>query len=228
MQIVPSPSPNFNDRADGKTATILIMHYTDLPDGKTSVDWMCDPEKKVSSHYMVDTDGTIYQLVDESKRAWHAGVSYWQGETDLNSCSIGIEIQNTGHSLGYVPFPDKQIDAVRVLSADIIKRNHILPRHVLAHSDIAPLRKIDPGHLFPWHALAQDGIGFWPLEAAPEADTNDILHILGDFGYDTSIPFEKLIEAFQRHFEPEVFTHDHAPGMVTPRTLQRIGGMIGC
>jgi len=228
MRIIHAPSPSFNERADGRAAHILVMHYTDLPDGKTSVDWMRDPEKKVSSHYMVDTDGTIYRLVDESKRAWHAGVSYWQGETDLNSVSIGIEVQNTGHSLGYVPFPDRQIDALRALAADIIRRNGILPRHVLAHSDIAPLRKIDPGHLFPWHALAQDGIGFWPKESAPEAHPDDILHILGDFGYDTAIPFEKLIEAFQRHFEPEAFTGAQAPGILTPRTLQRIGGMTGC
>lgn len=227
MQIIQSPSPNFNDRADGKEATILVMHYTDLPSGADAVAWMCDPEKKVSSHYMVDTDGSIHQLVDENKRAWHAGVSYWQGETDLNSCSIGIEIQNTGHSLGYMPFPDIQIDAVRALSREIITRHHILPRDVLAHSDIAPMRKIDPGHLFPWHALAQDGVGFWPLESAPEAAMDDVLHILGDFGYDTSIPFEKLIEAFQRHFEPEVFDNDKAIGHITPRTLQRIGGLIG-
>lgn len=227
MQIIQSPSPNFNDRADGKKATILVMHYTDLPSGADAVAWMCDPEKKVSSHYMVDTDGSIHQLVDENKRAWHAGVSYWQGETDLNSCTIGIEIQNTGHSLGYVPFPDVQIAAVRELSRDIIDRNHILPRHVLAHSDIAPMRKIDPGHLFPWHALAQDGVGFWPLESAPAANIEDALHILGDFGYDTAIPFEKLIEAFQRHFEPEVFDNDKAISKITPRTLQRIGGLIG-
>lgn len=227
MQIIPSPSPNFNDRADGKEATILVMHYTDLASGKAALDWMCDPDKKVSSHYMVDTDGSIYQLVDETKRAWHAGVSYWQGEMDLNSCSIGIEIQNTGHSLGYVPFPGIQMDAVRELSRDIIARNHILPRDVLAHSDIAPMRKIDPGHLFPWHALAQDGVGFWPMESAPAAEMDEVLPILGDFGYDTTIPFEKLIKAFQRHFEPEVFANEKAIGHITPRTLHRIGGLIG-
>lgn len=227
MQIIPAPSPNFNDRADGKEATLLVMHYTDLASGKAALDWMCDPDKKVSSHYMVDTDGSIYQLVDETKRAWHAGVSSWQGETDLNSCSIGIEIQNTGHSLGYVPFPDIQMDAVRELSRDIIARNHILPRDVLAHSDIAPMRKVDPGHLFPWHALAQDGVGFWPMESAPAAKMDEVLPILGDFGYDTTIPFEKLIEAFQRHFEPEVFNNQKAIGHITPRTLHRIGGLIG-
>lgn len=226
MNIIQAPSPNFNDRADGKNICHLILHYTDLPSGADAVAWMRNPERKVSSHYMVDLDGSTTQLVDEDKRAWHAGQSFWEGETDINSTSIGIEIQNTGHSLGYVPFPDIQIDAVMDLCLGIIARHNIQPRHVLAHSDIAPARKIDPGHLFPWQQLAQNNIGLWPHTDRAPTEEHDILPALAQFGYDTSLPTQQLISAFQRHFEPEVFELEDTSGHISPRTLARLSGLI--
>src|SRR5690606_31430211 len=148
----------------------------------------------------------------------------WAGETDINSCSIGIEIQNTGHSHGYVPFPDAQIDAVRRLCAELMARHGILPRHVLAHSDIAPLRKIHPGPLSPSRALAPSGIGLWPAKDAPPVAEADVIDALARFGYDPGIEPARLVSAFQRHFEPEAFDPEDASGQITPRTLARIGG----
>jgi N-acetylmuramoyl-L-alanine amidase len=228
VPLTPSPSPNFNDRADGTAPSVLVLHYTDLPDAEASRQWMCNPEKKVSSHYLVDLDGSVIQLVDEDKRAWHAGQSYWRGMTDLNTHSIGIEIQNTGHSLGYVPFPDVQIGGVIALCRDILTRQSIPARNIVAHSDIAPARKQDPGHLFPWAMLAAAGIGLWPQEKVsgfltPQAFMAGLAHI----GYDPSLPPEVLVTAFQRHFEPEAFDDDETPGMVTPRTMARLSGLIG-
>ena len=149
MKIISHPSPNFGPRKDGKTPRHLILHYTDTKTGADALKIMCDPERQVSAHYMADDNGDIYQLVDESMRAWHAGQSYWEGESDINSTSIGVEIQNPGHSFGYQPFPDVQISAVIELCKAICARHDIKPWHVLAHSDIASDRKQDPGHLFP-------------------------------------------------------------------------------
>ncbi|MFN7113795.1 MAG: N-acetylmuramoyl-L-alanine amidase [Alphaproteobacteria bacterium] len=223
-----SPSPNFDDRAGGAAPSVLVLHYTDLPDAETSRQWMCDPAKKVSSHYLVDLDGSVIQLVDEDKRAWHAGQSYWRGMTDLNTHSIGIEIQNTGHSLGYVPFPDLQIGGVIALCHDILGRHDIPARNIVAHSDIAPARKQDPGHLFPWRILAAAGIGLWPAEKVsglmtPQAFMAGLAHI----GYDPSLPPEVLVPAFQRHFDPEAFDDDEVSGIVTARTMARLSGLIG-
>lgn len=227
VTLTQSPSPNFNDRAAGATPSVLVLHYTDLPDTETSRQWLCDPEKKVSSHYLVDLDGSVIQMVDENKRAWHAGQSYWRGMTDLNTHSIGIEIQNTGHSLGYVPFPDKQIAGVVALCRDILSRHDIPARNVLAHSDIAPARKQDPGHLFPWRTLAAAGVGLWPRELAsglmsPQAFMTALAHV----GYDPTLPAEVLVPAFQRHFEPEAFEDGGMPGMVTGRTMSRLSGLV--
>lgn len=228
VSLTQSPSPNFNDRADGAAPSVLVLHYTDLPDTEASRAWMCDPEKKVSSHYLVDLDGNVIQLVDENKRAWHAGQSYWRGMTDLNTHSIGIEIQNTGHSLGYHLFPERQIGGVIALCRDIMSRHVIPARNVVAHSDIAPARKQDPGHLFPWATLAAAGVGLWPQEKVngmmtPQAFMTGLAHI----GYDPSLGADVLVTAFQRHFEPEAFEEDGIPGMVTGRTLSRLAGLIG-
>lgn len=228
VPLTQSPSPNFNDRAGGAAPSVLVLHYTDLPDAEASRAWMCDPEKKVSAHYLVDLDGSVIQLVAEDKRAWHAGQSYWRGMTDLNTHSIGIEIQNTGHSLGYVPFPDRQIAGVIALCRDILTRHDIPARNILAHSDIAPARKQDPGHLFPWATLAAAGIGLWPKEKVngmmtPQAFMAGLAHI----GYDPSLGADVLVSAFQRHFEPEAFEEDGMPGMVSGRTLSRLAGLIG-
>lgn len=227
MRIIPSPSPNIDDRAGGRKPDILLLHYTDMPTAEDARVWMCDPERVVSAHYLIDLDGTTWQLVDEEKRARHAGVSFWRGETDINSSSIGIEIQNTGHSHGYVPFPDAQIAAVAELCRDIIRRHDIPARNVLAHSDVAPHRKQDPDYLFPWAHLAAQGIGLWPQDNAlsvEDAPAGDMMQMLGAFGYDTSQDETVLVTAFQRHFEPEAF-HDGTAGTVSARTLARLAAL---
>jgi len=163
MKITQAPSPNFDDRT--LPVSLLILHYTGMESGEAALLRMRDAQAKVSAHYMVEEDGHIYQLVDEAARAWHAGVSEWQGETNINSASIGIEIVNGGHDfrnegMSLPDYPDVQINAVIALSKAIIARHG--PLTVLGHSDIAPARKIDPGEHFPWAGLAAAGLGYWP------------------------------------------------------------------
>ena len=134
---------------------MIVLHYTGMPDAEGAIDRLTSPEAKVSAHYLVDEDGTIFALVDEEKRAWHAGKSRWRGITDVNSASVGIEIVNPGHEFGYRPFPDEQIAALIPLVADIKERHGIGRGNIVGHSDVAPARKEDPGELFPWEALAK-------------------------------------------------------------------------
>ena len=184
---------------------MLVIHYTGLPSTEVSLERMCDPEVKVSAHYLIDEGGVIYQLVNEKNRAWHAGVSYWAGETDTNSRSIGIELQNPGHEWGYTPFPHLQMEALRELSRDIVSRYQISNRLVLGHSDVAPGRKNDPGHLFDWEWLAKSGVGFWP-EPSPVNDPVDsisILKSLNKIGYDPGAKFVDVITAIQQHYRPK-------------------------
>ncbi|WP_339741735.1 N-acetylmuramoyl-L-alanine amidase [uncultured Maricaulis sp.] len=157
MSLTPiaAPSPNFNDRK--LPVSLIVLHYTGMENGAVALERMCDPAAEVSAHYMVEEDGRVFQLVDEDKRAWHAGVSAWRGETDINSASIGIEIVNGGHDYGLPDFPAIQIEAVIHLVADIMARHGIGPEGVVGHSDIAPGRKQDPGEKFPWHRLAAAG-----------------------------------------------------------------------
>ena len=166
MKIEVRPSPNFNDRKH--PVDMLVLHYTGMETGQEALDRMCDPEAEVSAHYMIWEDGRVVQLVGEDKRAWHAGVSSWQGETDLNSRSIGIEIVNGGHDwplAGNVlpPYPNAQLDALIELCQGIRERWDIPGSRIVGHSDIAPARKADPGEHFPWDRLARAGIGLWPL-----------------------------------------------------------------
>lgn len=148
-------------------ADILLLHYTGMKSCERAIAWLADPRSKVSCHYVVDTDGTITQMVPEGLRAWHAGVSYWAGIDDVNSHSIGIEIHNPGHDDGYPMFPEAQMHAVIALCRDIVARNEIRPERVLAHSDVAPSRKIDPGEKFDWARLSRAGVGHWVEPAAP-------------------------------------------------------------
>ncbi len=159
MTPIPAPSPNF----DARTAPpdMLVLHYTGMASGEAALARMRDPDAKVSAHYMVEEDGRVFALVPEERRAWHAGVSFWLGQTDINSLSVGIEIVNPGHDLGYTPFPDAQIAAVIDLIADIRTRWIIPDERILGHSDVAPGRKVDPGELFPWKRLAEAGHGLW-------------------------------------------------------------------
>ncbi len=155
------PSPNIEARRAGFGVDLLIIHYTGMPSAAEAIAWLASPESGVSCHYVVDEAGTITQMVPECLRAWHAGASHWRGVDDVNSCSIGIEVQNVGHDAGYPDFPEAQIEAVQSLALDIIRRHGIKPHRVLAHSDVAPRRKIDPGEKFPWQRLASAGIGHW-------------------------------------------------------------------
>lgn len=155
------PSPNFDER-EGKKPYIILLHYTGMKTAQDALERLTNPEAKVSAHYTVDEDGTIYQHVDEHKRAWHAGVSCWYEETNINAVSIGIEMVNPGHEFGYRDFPQAQIDVVIKLCQDIQSRHDI--KFVIGHSDVAPTRKQDPGELFPWQQLAAQGVGIWPRE----------------------------------------------------------------
>jgi N-acetylmuramoyl-L-alanine amidase len=152
-------SPNHDAR--GRSIDMVVLHYTGMRSTDAALKRLCDPAARVSSHYVVLEDGEICQLVPEAERAWHAGVSSWEGATDVNARSIGIEIANPGHDLGYPDFPDAQIAAVIALCRDLILRRGIAAARVLAHSDVAPARKPDPGEKFPWRQLADAGIGIW-------------------------------------------------------------------
>lgn len=196
-------SPNHDVRRGGP-ADMLVLHYTGMRTGEEAIARLLDPEAQVSAHYVVEEDGTIHALVPENRRAWHAGKSWWRGETDCNSRSVGVEIVNPGHEFGYVPFPDRQIDAVIRLCLGILVRHSIPPRNVVGHSDIAPTRKQDPGELFPWARLKSYGIGLWPFDGNEntEAPTDVVASMLTAYGYDVADPVA-AIAAFQRHFRPE-------------------------
>ena len=161
MKILKAPSPHFNERLSPVDS--IIIHYTDMPAADETLGWFSNPTSKVSSHYLIGEEGKIYQIVEEDKRAWHAGESYWQGCRDINGCSIGIELANPGHSHGYLPFPEAQINALLELCQDIRTRWDVPPYRILGHSDVAPQRKQDPGHLFPWKKLAKEDLGLWPF-----------------------------------------------------------------
>jgi N-acetylmuramoyl-L-alanine amidase len=165
------PSPNFGPRRNGARVEFLVLHYTGMATCEDALERLCDAAAQVSAHYVLDEDGTLYRLVDESLRAWHAGESSWRGETDVNSRSIGIELVNPGHDFGYRDFPQAQMDALIVLANDIVARHQIAPVNIVGHSDVAPLRKKDPGEKFDWRALARAGLGIWPHRPASLADT---------------------------------------------------------
>jgi N-acetylmuramoyl-L-alanine amidase len=215
------PSPNVEPRRNGLTPTILLLHYTGLESMAEAIHWLTREGSGVSCHYGIDEDGRITQMVAEELRAWHAGESVWNGETDINSASIGIEIHNPGHAFGYPDFPDVQMQAVERLSRDVVARHRIRPERVLAHSDVAPSRKRDPGEKFPWERLAQAGIGHW-VAPAPVVDGDEGLGVgaaepriaafqvaLRRYGYGiepTGVIDERtelVVTAFQRHFRPE-------------------------
>jgi len=183
------PSPNFGPRPAVNGAVgvrHLVMHYTGMKSCQNALDRLRDTVAKVSSHYVVDEDGTVYRLVAEEMRAWHAGISFWHGQRDLNSTSVGIEIVNPGHEYGYRAFPQVQIDSVIALATGIMQRHGVKACDVLGHSDIAPGRKTDPGELFPWQTPAEHGIGLWPEESVTlpgHADMNGALRRLSDIGY---------------------------------------------
>lgn len=204
MNIIQHPSPNFDSR-EGQRVDMLVLHYTGMRSGAAALDRMCEAAAKVSAHYMVELDGTIYQLVDENNRAWHAGVSSWHAKTNINQRSIGIEIVNRGHEFGYTPFPRPQMQAVVALCKEILNRHEIPPGNVVGHSDVAPARKQDPGELFDWKLLADCGIGLFPSQAQIFQASYVSPSALFQYGYDTN-DFTSTITAFQRHFRPKKIT----------------------
>jgi N-acetylmuramoyl-L-alanine amidase len=179
---------------------MLVLHYTGMETAAAALERLCDPDAGVSAHYVIDEDGTVHRLVDESRRAWHAGVAFWRGHTDVNGRSVGIELVNPGHEFGYRAFPEAQMAALEVLAADVLARHPIPPRNVVGHSDVAPRRKTDPGELFDWRRLAAVGIGLWPMDPA-DAVAGGLMETLGRIGYETEDP-SMTIAAFQRRFRP--------------------------
>jgi N-acetylmuramoyl-L-alanine amidase len=231
-------SPNVGPRRGYDRPDILLLHYTGVETTAKAIDFLTRPGG-VSCHYVVDEAGVITQLVPEALRAWHAGEAYWAGETDINSASIGIEIQNPGHEWGYPDFPRVQIEAVEALCLDIIARNRIRPERVLGHSDVAPMRKKDPGEKFPWARLAHTRIGHW-MEPAPvnEAEPGlgpgaaaplvaEVQLSLLRYGYgieatgviDTKT--ELVVTAFQRHFRP-----GRVDGRIDPSTVDTLERLL--
>ncbi len=230
MDIITRKSPNFDERQLPVTA--LLYHYTGMESGQAAIDRLCDPKAKVSAHYVIEENGQIYRLVDEDKRAWHAGISEWRGVTDLNSASIGLEIVNGGHDYGLPDFPQVQIEAVIALSQDIMKRHDIVD--FIGHSDIAPSRKQDPGEKFPWRRLADAGIGYWPEQIGDDrrilfdAESRDrgvsiVQSGLAHIGYGARVTgildddTRLVIAALQRRYRP-----DQIDGLVDIQTMEII------
>ncbi len=230
IDAIAHPSPNFGARAKGAVIDILLLHYTGMTEAGAALARLCDPAAAVSAHYLVDETGQIYSLVSEDHRAWHAGEARWAGDSDVNSRSIGIELANPGHDLGYQDFPEAQIAALITLAQTILARHPIPWGRVLGHSDVAPCRKQDPGERFPWPQLAASGIGLTPpsdlapLDAVPQVD--GFIGALARFGYtvvDTAntAHTDEIIAAFRRHFRP-----DHLTGPLDGIDGARLGWLL--
>ncbi len=232
-------SPNHDARPPGAAVEMLVLHYTGMKDAEAALERLCDPAAKVSAHYLVDEDGTVWRLVDEARRAWHAGRAVWRGRADVNAISIGIELVNPGHEFGYRPFPEPQVEALIALARDILARHPIPARNVVGHSDVAPARRADPGELFDWARLAAEGIGLWP-DASPVRGEMGLTLRPGDAGvavaelqaalaeigygvardglYDEGLA--AVVAAFQRHFRPR-----RVDGVADPETAQLALGL---
>lgn len=232
-----APSPNHDARPADEPIDMLILHYTGMKTGQAALDRLRDPEKKLSSHYLVEEDGAVFQLVAEERRAWHAGISHWRGNSDLNGRSIGIEIVNPGHDWGYCEFPALQLAATCELCLGILQRHPIPARNVVAHSDVAPDRKQDPGEKFDWRQFAGQGVGLWP-DGAPDLGTGNPLHdppslepvreALAGIGYSVAphgafdADLSAVLRAFQRHWRPEAIT-----GQADAGTFARLLAVAG-
>jgi len=223
IAFVERPSPNFNER-QGHQIQFLVLHYTAMETAEAAIQRLCDPASQVSAHYVVDVDGTVFRLVNEDKRAWHAGISYWDTHTNLNSTSVGIEIANNGID----PYPEAQMAAVIDLSREIVNRYGIRAFYVVGHSDIAPDRKQDPGHLFNWERLAGRSLGVWPVptmadyqKAASWGDLQ-VIQGLNKLGYRSNITLPTVVTAFQRHYQPEAVGVGGSPGIADTVTKARL------
>lgn len=226
--MIQRPSPNHEPRPEGRDIDMLVIHYTGMESAEAALERLCDPGAKVSAHYLIDEGGMVYALVDESRRAWHAGLSCWRGARDINDRSIGVELANPGHEFGYRPFPEPQMLALRDLCRGILGRHPIPPRNVVGHSDIAPLRKSDPGELFDWQRMARWGVGLWPpqddeQEIMPDRAVEEVQIMLAAYGYDVPVSggldaeTRAAIAAFQRHFRPR-----RADGRLDRETVRQL------
>ena len=233
------PSANYGERDKGRLPDMIVLHYTGMPDVEGAIARLCTTGSDVSAHYIVLEDGRIVQCVPEAKRAWHAGVAFWAGEEDINSCSIGVEIVNRGHDWGYPDFPLRQIAAVIALCRGIMLRRKVPSHRVLGHSDVAPSRKKDPGEKFPWHSLANSGVGHWVQPApivrghllkigAVSDDVRDLQQALAKYGYGIPINGKydattmEVVTAFQRHFRPL-----RVDGIADRSTLTTLQALLG-
>ena len=240
-EAVVRPSPNFEERKNNTKPQFLVLHYTGMENAESAEQLLCSPEAKVSAHYVVEEDGKVVQLVQEAFRAWHAGESFWRGITDVNSSSIGIEIVNGGPLLNFPDYPEKQIISVIKLCQSIIERYSIEPRNVLAHSDIAPHRKTDPGEKFPWETLFKAGVGHFvrpaPIaggrfmnigESGRPVEAFQSMLALYGYGLEITGSFDErtrlVTQAFQRHFRPEKV--DGVADVSTIDTLHRLLGTL--
>ena len=198
------PSPNHDERA--LPISMVVLHYTEMESAEYALGRLTDPEAAVSAHYLISEAGEVVRLVPEDRRAWHAGVAFWRGHKDVNSASIGIELDHPGHKYGYRAFDERQIAALIPLLARIVKTHDVPRANVIGHSDVAPQRKIDPGELFPWERLAGDGLALprpEKLEHGDPFDNDGSFYLaLERFGYDVT-DGHRAVEAFQRRWRPE-------------------------
>ncbi len=233
MKCIDLPSPNFNDRREGTSLDYIVIHYTSMDSTKAALDRLTDPKSEVSAHYLIDEKGNIYTLVDEEKRAWHAGISSWMGKDDLNSRSIGIEMSNRDNQ----PYTNEQLFSLALLCKDIMFRRGIAPENILGHSDIAPDRKQDPGYHFPWAKMARHDIGRWPKPtikdkfnaAAVARSPRQLKELFKAAGYGVEAhgknkpALKDIINAFQQRYEPELFKDPTAtPGKATADTVAKL------
>ncbi len=231
MDIIPASSPNFDARR--APPDMVLLHYTGMPTGAEALARLRDPEAKVSAHYLIEEDGKVFSLVAEERRAWHAGLSFWKGERDINAVSVGVELVNPGHEWGYRAYPDAQIEALIELLDEIRGRWEIPDGRILGHSDVAPERKTDPGELFPWKRLAQAGHGLWlepPAAPGPALSLGDdgtgvfaLQAGLTRLGFDSApsgqfdAHTQTIITAFQRHWRS-----DRVDGVADGETRARL------
>jgi N-acetylmuramoyl-L-alanine amidase len=232
------PSANYGDRRNNRAPNMIVLHYTGMEDAESALRRLCTAGTEVSAHYVVMEDGRVVQCVQESQRAWHAGSASWAGETDINSCSIGVEIVNGGHDWGMPDYPARQIAAVIALCRGIMIRRNIVKQRVLGHSDVAPARKKDPGEKFPWRLLANSSVGHWVPPAritdgpalTPGAIGDDVMAMQEDlFAYGYAVPRTgqydtgtvEVVSAFQRHFRPELID-----GIADQSTLETLKALL--
>jgi N-acetylmuramoyl-L-alanine amidase len=211
MQIADRLSPNHGERRSGDRVELVVLHYTAMDDAEAALTRLCDAACEVSAHYLIAKDGAVTRLVDEAHRAWHAGEGKWAGRDDVNSRSIGIELDNDGAT----SFPDAQMSALEGLLADILPRHGLEPKDVIAHSDMAPDRKSDPGRRFDWKRLADKGLSIWPEAALP----GDFLRNAAAFGYPVEHGEATILDAFRQRFRPE------ATGPIGPADLALMAGL---